>query len=238
MSLRVRFYHNRYGFLSRSSSRPIMRRSPEALERDKHLERLVARANAVSDSDTQAPSALFEDFGHAQGRLPGAQRQHSGNLSVFKRPMKFEPDALHPDAPKYDLLVRKISAVHRKRNALYLDQFLRRLFTAISQAGVDGALAPREIVLPDPVSFRRLSFNPDGTGLILDSPERAWFEELYQLLDGADLSRVRECTSCKRLFWARRRDQVGCSKRCANRARFSRFYKKAKEGQNVKRRLR
>ena len=106
--------------------------------------------------------------------------------------------------------------------------FLRRLFTAISRAGVDGPLAPDEIELPDPVSFRRLSFNPDGTGLILDSPERAWFEKLYQLLDGADLSRVRECTSCKRLFWARRRDQIACTKRCANRARFSRFYKKAR----------
>ena len=147
---------------------------------------------------------------------------------MLKRATKLEPDALHPDASKYDLLVRKISAVHRKGNALYFDQFLRRLFTAIPRTGVDSPLAPDEIVLPDPVSFRRLSFNPDGTGLILDSPERAWFEKLYQLLDGADLSRVRECTSCKRLFWARRRDQVACSKLCANRARFSRFYDKTR----------
>jgi hypothetical protein len=142
--------------------------------------------------------------------------------------MEFEPDALHPDAPKYDLMVRKISAVHQKGNALYFDQFLRRLFTAISRAGVDGPLEPDEIVLPDPFSFRRLSFDTDGTGLILDSPERAWFEKLYQLLNGADLSRVRECTSCRSLFWARRRDQVACSKRCANRSRFARFYRKTR----------
>jgi len=210
-----------------------MRRSPEALERERHLERLIAQANAVSESDTQVPSCLFEDFGPARGRVRDAQRQHSGNPSVFKRATEFEPDALHPDAPKYDLLVRKVSAVHRKGDALYFDQFLRRLFTAISRAGVDGLLAPDEIVLLDPVSFRRLSFNRDGTGLILDSPERAWFERLYQLLDGADLSRVRDCTSCKRLFWARRRDQVACSKLCANRARFSRFYKKTRRKPNL-----
>jgi hypothetical protein len=205
-----------------------MRRSPEALERERHLERLIAQANAVSESDTQEPPGLFEDLGPSRRRVPDAQRQHSRKPSVLKRATKFEPDALHPDASKYDLLVRKISAVHRKGNALYFDQFLRRLFTAISRAGVDGPLAPDEIVLPDPVSFRRLSFNPNGTGLILDSPERAWFEKLYELLDGADLSRVRECTSCKRLFWARRRDQVACSKLCANRARFSRFYTRRK----------
>jgi hypothetical protein len=205
-----------------------MRRSPEALERERHLERLIVQANAVSEPNTQVPLCLFEDFGPAPGRVPDAQRQHSANPKVFKRATEFELDASHPDAPKYDLLVRKIGAVHRKGNAPYFDQFLRRLFTAISRAGVDGPLAPVEIVLPDPVSFRRLSFNPDGTGLILDSPERAWFEKLYQLLNGADLSRVRECTSCKRLFWARRRDQVACSKRCANRARFSRFYKKTR----------
>lgn len=205
-----------------------MRRPPEALEREIHLERLITQANAVSESDPQEPSSLFKDFESARRRVPDAQRQHSANPKVFKRATEFEPDASHPDAPKYDLLVRKIGAVHRKGNASYFDQFLRRLFTAISRARVDGPLEPDEIVLPDPVSFRRLSFRPDGIGLILDSPERAWFEKLYQLLDGADLSRVRECTSCKRLFWARRRDQVACSKRCANRARFSRFYKKTR----------
>jgi hypothetical protein len=99
-------------------------------------------------------------------------------------------------------------------------------------------VAPDESVLPDPVSFRRLSFNPDGTGLILDSPERAWFEKPYEFLNGADLSRVRDCASCKRLFWARRRDQVACSKLCANRGKQSDVLLPAREdGQVMKRRV-
>ena len=41
---------------------------------------------------------------------------------------------------------------------------------------------------------------------------------------GLDGSRIRKCPDCGALFWVQRKDRVGCSKPCANRLRFSRYY--------------
>jgi hypothetical protein len=106
--------------------------------------------------------------------------------------------------------------------------FLFRLFTAIARAGARGPIQPDDIELPDQPSFRRLTFKADGTGVILESPSRARLEEIYRLLNGLELSRIRECQSCNRLFWAKRSDRTGCGKVCANRIRFKRFYHKTK----------
>jgi hypothetical protein len=53
--------------------------------------------------------------------------------------------------------------------------FLRELFTAIARAGAAGPLEPEPLELPDPASFRRLEFEPNGTMRIHDSPLRARF---------------------------------------------------------------
>jgi len=101
--------------------------------------------------------------------------------------------------------------------------------------GADGPIQPPDIILPDPVSTRYLSFDPDGTGRIVDSPDRERFEHLYELLHGLQLARIRECGSCKRLFWARRKDKIACSRPCANRVRASKFYYKVKQRRTGKR---
>ena len=103
-------------------------------------------------------------------------------------------------------------------------RFLRALFTAIARAGAAGPLEPEPLELPDPVSFRRLEFEPNGTMRIHDSPLRAGLEQLYRDLVGFYGTRIRECADCGELFWAQRKDRVGCSKPCANRLRFSRYY--------------
>jgi|ERR1035437_1332740 predicted RNA-binding Zn ribbon-like protein len=77
------------------------------------------------------------------------------------------------------------------------------------------------IVVDDPVSSL-------DDRHILESPSRARLEEIYRLLNGLELSRIRECQSCNRLFWAKRSDRTGCGKVCANRVRFKRFYHKTK----------
>jgi|ERR1700689_566191 len=98
----------------------------------------------------------------------------------------------------------------------------------LAQAGGVGPIQPDDIELPDPPSFRRLTFKADGTGVIVESPLRARVEEIYHLPDGLDLSRTRECQSCKRLLRAKRSDRTGCGKVCANRIRFKRFYQNTK----------
>jgi hypothetical protein len=112
---------------------------------------------------------------------------------------------------------------------------LHDLFTEIARAGAGGPLQPPDIILLDPISMRYLCFNPDGTGRIVDSPDRERFEHLYRLLHGLQLARIRECGSCKRLFWARRKHKIACSRPCANRLRSSKFYYKVKQQGSRKR---
>jgi hypothetical protein len=199
-----------------------MRRAPEALEREKKIEALIAQANSA-EGPSPSEHQLLELIEDPTFRSPAVQppRKHrvAGKTSIEPRP---------EEVSGYDEVLGKIRALHRRRNASLFRNFLRELFLAIARAVVTGLLQTDDIELPDPISFRRLSFNPDGIGRIVDSPDRARFDELYRLLDGLDLSRVRECRSCKRLFWARRHDQVGCTKACANRIRSSRFYYKTK----------
>jgi hypothetical protein len=92
--------------------------------------------------------------------------------------------------------------------------FLRELFTAIARAGAAGPLEPEPLELPDPASFRRLEFEPNGTMRIHDSPLRARFEQLYRDLEGLDGTRIRECADCGALLGAtqgsRRLQQALC----------------------------
>jgi hypothetical protein len=128
------------------------------------------------------------------------------------------------DPKTYELLVGKVRAKHAIAHEAAFKHFLRELFTAIARVSARGPLEPEPLELPDPVSFRRLEFEPNGTMRIHDSPLRAGFEQLYRDLVGLDGTRIRECADCGELFWAQRKDRVGCSKPCANRLRFSRYY--------------
>jgi hypothetical protein len=128
------------------------------------------------------------------------------------------------DPKSYEVLLGKVRAKHARGHEAAFAHFLRELFTAIARAGAAGPLEPEPLELPDPASFRRLEFEPNGTMRIHDSPLRARFEQLYRDLEGLDGTRIRECADCGELFWAQRKDRVGCSKPCANRLRFSRYY--------------
>jgi hypothetical protein len=101
-------------------------------------------------------------------------------------------------------------------------------FREIPSAHAKGPVQPDDIDLPDPPSFYRPSFERDGTGRIIKSSLRVHTDEIYDLLDGLDRTRIRECSGCRerRLFWARRADQTACDKICANRIRVRKFYSK------------
>jgi hypothetical protein len=201
-----------------------MRRSPKTLERERQIEALIHEANQAEDL-TPADKGLvdlIEDPAAQAGRpafRPAARR-------AAAKPTAEEPKS--KSDPAYEEGLRRIRALHREKNARTFRSELHDLFTEIARAGADGPLQPPDIFLLDPDSERRLCFNPDGTGRIVDSPDRGRFEHLYRLLHGLELARIRECASCKRLFWARRKDKIACSRPCANRVRASKFYYKVK----------
>jgi hypothetical protein len=208
---------------------PFMRRSPKALERERQVEALIHEANQAEDLSPadQMLRDLIEDPAAQVGRPPFKPAARRGAATAKER----EPES----DPAYEKGFRRVRALHREKNAQTFRHVLHDLFTEIARAGANGPLQPPDIILLDPVSTRYLCFNPDGTGRIVDSPDRERFEHLYGLLHGLDLARIRECGSCKRLFWARRKDKIACTRPCANRVRASKFYYKVKQRRMGKR---
>jgi hypothetical protein len=64
-----------------------------------------------------------------------------------------------------------------------------------------------------------VGFNPGGQGVIWPDPYRQFLSDL----NGTDLSRIRRCPVCRRLFFARRRDKGACSPPCLNVNRVQTF---------------
>ena len=199
-----------------------MRRSPKVLERERRVEKLIALANRTVPKSAQERSfkKLIEDDAFHAGRKGGR-----GALvrSVSRRAVP-AGDWGSRDPDNYEALVGRVRAKHAREHEAAFLHFLRALFTAIARASARGPLEREPLELPDPASFRHLVFEPNGTVRIHDSPLRARFEQLYRDLEGLDGTRIRECADCGKLFWAQRKDRVGCSKSCANRLRFSRHY--------------
>jgi hypothetical protein len=199
-----------------------MRRSPKVLEQERRVEKLIALANRAAPKSTAETSfhKLIEDEAFHAGRRSG----RSGLVRSVSQKAVPADDLSAGDPKTYDDLVGKVRAKHAIAHEAGFTHFLRELFTAIARAGAAGPLDPEPLELPEPVSFRRLEFEPNGTMRIHDSPLRARFEQLHRDLAGLDGTRIRECPDCGALFWAQRKDRVGCSKPCANRLRFSRYY--------------
>jgi len=200
-----------------------MRRSPKALERERRLEELISQA-AACETDEALRSVIEDPAFPAERAIDLSRRRGFPPLERNTRRGSPADDQGTAVDPAYDQMQSGIRGKFAKEEDRVFSDFLLRLFTAIVQAGALGPIQPYDIELPDPPSYQRLTFKADGTGVIVESPLRARVEEIYRLLNGLDLSRIRECQSCHRLFWARRSDRTGCGKVCANRLRSKRFY--------------
>jgi len=199
-----------------------MRRSPKVLEQERRVEKLIAMANHATPKT--AADASFQKLIEDAAFHAGSKGGRAGLVRSVSRRAVPADDRGGGDPGTYAALVGRVRAKHAREHKAAFKRFLRTLFTAIARAGAAGPLEPEPLELPDPASFRRLVFEPNGAMRIHDSPLRAGFEQLYRDLVGLDGTRIRECADCGKLFWAQRKDRVGCSKPCANRLRFSRYY--------------
>jgi len=192
------------------------------LEQERRVEKLIAVANRAapkSAADVSLQELIEDPAYHSSTRESrrGPIRSVGRKASPAREWGAGEPKALWA-------LEGKVRAKHARGHEAAFTHFLHALFTVIARASARGPLEPEPLELLDPVSFRRLEFEPNGTMRIHDSPLRARLEQLYRNLEGLDATRIRECPDCGALFWAQRNDRVGCSKPCANRLRFSRYY--------------
>lgn len=77
---------------------------------------------------------------------------------------------------------------------------------------------PKDCYLPPPILYKR-----DGVIRVGMAPISHW---LLPMLDGLDANRLRICEVCWKLFVPRRRDQIGCSRKCGD-AMYMRRYRSA-----------
>lgn len=126
----------------------------------------------------------------------------------------------------------------------------RRFHTLVSEVaytlrGLVAAASPDalEAAGDDPLMISRLYENP------ATSRSEVWmrhgvvttlwvdpFREFLRVLDGADVTRVRQCPICNHFFLAFRKDQKACSKRC-NAVRRVRDWRANQEQHEYKRKL-
>jgi hypothetical protein len=92
--------------------------------------------------------------------------------------------------------------------------------------GGGNARLPVECYLPPAMLYTR-----DGLIKIGGAPISHW---LLPMLDGLEAARLRLCEVCGKLFVARRRDQLGCSRRCGD-AMYMRRYRRAEDRNGAKR---
>ncbi|HVB80829.1 MAG TPA: hypothetical protein VNE82_12895 [Candidatus Binataceae bacterium] len=94
---------------------------------------------------------------------------------------------------------------------------LRRLASEVA-----APLSSAPVELPITVAPPRYQIMPNGSAAF--GPD-LFLDLVIPVIGeaGADLKRVKLCTLCTRLFFARRHDSLACSQRCANLERIRRF---------------
>jgi hypothetical protein len=84
---------------------------------------------------------------------------------------------------------------------------------------------------PDQIveALRRVGYS--GGRLILDDHRKLGWEldPLMTALVEVEVDRIRECARCQRIYWARRSDQLCCSRECGHVLRSRTYRKKQKQ---------
>jgi len=61
------------------------------------------------------------------------------------------------------------------------------------------------------------------------------FVFMFEEFEGVEAGRIRTCPSCRRIYWARRKDQPGCSQQCVWRVRQQRWRERYPERYKLQR---
>ncbi len=80
----------------------------------------------------------------------------------------------------------------------------------------------KKLRLPKLETQGTMKINKDGTISIENDP-------FAEAVEGVDATRIRECPKCRRLFWAGRNTQLGCSTQCSTALRNRNLRKRNKE---------
>lgn len=203
----------------------------KTLEPEQKLKKLIAEANAPAQPDQggQELGAVLWNLLEPDGQTrldggPPTQPAGSWPQSLGAENPPKPGDAEAADTV-YLKVLERVRQKEQEREDLVFKRFLQRLFGQIASANSTGLSRPHDLYLPSPPPLYRLRFDRSGAGRFERSPLGARVAELYELLSGLDLSRLRRCSGCeeRKLFWATRVDQIGCGKVCSNRIRVRNF---------------
>jgi hypothetical protein len=135
----------------------------------------------------------------------------------------------HFPSEQFAQLYHYLGPIHAHRLAEICDRYVliadaQNLLTAIANA------QGRKIDVP-PQAMEGISVLAiDDSGNVRLEPGR-----LLRIVNGVEAKRIRQCSECKRIFWAGRIDKPACSKKCLQRRRARRWRERYPEAYKVQR---
>ena len=179
-----------------------------------------AKARQASRS-APAPPVLLEyietsNILPAPEKLPGAIEGDPGDYWQDDHDIEFlrsEYPAFRNYLGNLDLERDAVQVLTRCRGL----KAVRRVLRAIAQWD-RGDLVGRELPQGELADLISVGTGPDGKFKVTYSP-------LLAALEGIEIFRIRECArpTCRKIFWAGRADQKGCSESCAKALRNQRY---------------
>jgi len=172
---------------------------------------LIARRSGGLRISSETTASLKETLKIAAIEAQDILKNFSERLEVHKNAVKSLlgqtriGDSLRQDEKSLGTLFDTVAAV---RSAL------RRVAENLA-VGDEIVRLPEECYLP-PAVLRRV----DGRLRVTIVPISHW---LLPLIDGLDAARLGICEACSNLYVARRRDQLGCSRRCGDTVYMRRY---------------
>jgi hypothetical protein len=216
------------------------KKTRELPQRLRPLAALVEVANLISHEEIKKLHAADRQILDAQGELiarqSGAPRRSSESTASLKQTLKTAAipaqqiresfaDRVKPHRNALETLLRLMGIGDylrsEEKNLDTLFDTVAALWLALRTVAENLAVRddivrlPEECFLPPPV-LRRV----DGKIRVTVVPVSHW---LLPIIDGLDAARLGICEACSLLYVARRRDQLGCSRRCGDTVYMRRY---------------
>lgn len=183
----------------------------------------------------ESPETIRRDVVDYLDRLPGEFVRHilvreftpAGDTQALRRAAeKVGPpirEMTDEDLAEFFPVARSLH-LHAWRMLLIEYEFLRRSAIVLAELGelAKQCIETKTAALTVSLLPTRISIDENGIADVMHS-------RLAVALDGANLSRIRQCEICGAIFWAGRIDKAFCSDSCGNKLRKSRSAKYAQD---------
>jgi hypothetical protein len=179
------------------------------------LDALVELSNLISQAEFERFYGAYLRLFEKEDGTRSEKRQRGEELTSF-----MEEFSVRYRAPEHcDAMTTLLKCIglgtfrpDKALNPITLFETIATLRSILRAVAMEMNLQPNSVQLPSdtpPVLLGRV----EGRIRVIGVPVAYW---ILPMLDGIEVRRLGICDACKRLYVARRRDQLGCSRKCGD----------------------